>query len=140
MVAVDRTPSREAILEAKDIVIEFCETPEWPCDVFVKSLTGSERDNWEGSLLVKTGKGKRVVSYDDIRAKLVAKTACDHTGNLLFKESDVIALGKKNASALQRVFALAQKLSGLTSDDVDELMGDLKNDQLASSHSDLQKN
>jgi hypothetical protein len=132
-----RTPSRDAILEADDLVIEFVPTPEWPCDLYVKSLTGSDRDAWEGSLLVKNGKGRREVSYQDIRAKLVAKTACDAEGNLLFKTSDVIALGKKNSAALSRVFDVARKLSGLTEDDVKELEDELKNDQPAGLPSDL---
>lgn len=132
-----RTPSRDAILAADDLAIEFCPTPEWPCDVYVKSLSGSERDAWEGSLLVKNGKGKREVSYLDIRAKLVAKTACDEKGNLLFKSSDVMALGKKNSAALSRVFDMARRLSGLTEDDVKELEEELKNDQPAGLPSDL---
>lgn len=132
-----RTPSRDAILQAQDTVIELCLTPEWPCDVYVRSLSGSDRDSWEGSLLVRKGNGKRVVSYEDIRAKLVAKTACDEQGNLLFSFSDVTALGKKNSAALSRVFDVARRLSGLTEEDVKELEEDLKNDPPAGLPSDL---
>ena len=126
---LSRTPSREAILSANDQTIEFCSTPEWPCDVYVKSLNGSQRDSFEASLVHTNGKGKRSVSYNDVRAKLVVKTACDKDGNLLFSDFDVAKLTLKSAAALQRVFEVAQRLSGITEDDVKELSDEIKNDQ-----------
>jgi len=42
---------------------------------------------------------------------------------VLFR-SDVKALGEKSAAALERVFDVARKLSGLSEDDVEELAGD----------------
>jgi hypothetical protein len=124
-----REPSRDAILGAKDTIIEFCPTPEWPCDVYVKSLNGSQRDSFEASLVKTNGKGRRSVSYNDVRAKLVVKTACDKDGKLLFSDRDIDQLTLKSASALQRVFEVAQRLSGITESDVQELTDELKNDQ-----------
>ena len=51
-----REPSREAILGADDTVIEFVPTPEWPCDVYVKSISGGARDRFDKSLMSKDGK------------------------------------------------------------------------------------
>ena len=45
----------------------------------------------------------------------------DEAGERLFSNDDVVALGKKNASALDKVFAIAQKLNGLSAADVEEL-------------------
>ena len=129
-----RTPSREVILAAEDRAIEFCLVPEWPCDVYVKNLTGAERDAFEGSLLVKDGKGRRTVTYTDLRAKLIARTVCDAEGNRLFTDKDITLLTLKSAAPLQRIFE-AQRLSGLSSDDVAELTDELKNDQSAGSTS-----
>lgn len=128
-----RIPSRDGILNAVDTKIEFCECPEWPCDVYVKNLTGEERDEFEGSLLKKDNNGKRVLAYSDLRAKLVARTACDETGKRLFSDSDIALLTKKSAAPLQRIFEKAQKLSGLSAEDVTELTEDLKSDPNANS-------
>ena len=121
--------TRDAIKNSQDSIMELVLVPEWGGTLHVKSLNGAQRDAFEGSLVHTNGKGKRSVSYLDIRAKLVAKTACDKDGNLLFTDNDVQWLTLKSAAALQRVFEVAQRLSGITEDDVKEMADDLKNDQ-----------
>jgi hypothetical protein len=59
----------------------------------------------------------------NIRAKLVALTVVDEDGNRIFSDEDAEALGKKSAAALDRIFAVAQRLSGLRPEDVEELAG-----------------
>ena len=51
-------------------------------------------------------------------------------------ERQVEALGRKNAAALQRVFRVAQRLSGLAEDEVDELTAALGEDPSVGSGSD----
>lgn len=55
----------------------------------------------------------------------------DHMINRMFNDIETADLGDVSATALQRVFDAAQKLSGITKEDVEELAGDLKNDQSA---------
>lgn len=111
---------REAIFAVDDIQNEDVDVPEWGGTVRVKGLTGSERDAFEESCI--SGKGKQAsFKMTNIRAKLVAKTVIDEEGNTIFKEADVEALGKKNGSALDRVFTVAQRLSGITKEDIEEL-------------------
>ena len=58
----------------------------------------------------------------NMRAKLVALTVVDDKGKRLFRgDADVNALGRKSAAALQRVFEVAQRLSGLSDEDMEEL-------------------
>jgi hypothetical protein len=135
-IAMNKILSRDAILTAQDLTTELVNVPEWGGDVYVKSLTGSERDAFEGSLLSTDAKGKNKVTYTNIRAKLVAKTVCDENGVRLFTDDDIKDLSKKSAAALQRVFEVAQRLSGLSDEDVKELTGELKNDQSEGSTSD----
>ena len=52
------------------------------------------------------------------------------------RQHQVEALGKKNAATLQRVFRVAQKLSGLAEDEVDELTAALGEDPSVGSGSD----
>jgi len=41
-------------------------------------------------------------------------------GDRLFADADIAALGSKSAKALDRVFAVAQRLNGIGSDQVDQ--------------------
>ncbi len=111
---------RDEILEAQDIATERVEVPEWGGDVLVRGMSGSERDQFEESILERHGK-RREVSLRDIRAKLVAIAVVDEQGRQIFTEGDVAALTCKSAAALQRVFTAAQRLSGLSDQDVEEL-------------------
>lgn len=114
--------TREQILAAKDLPSEPVHVPEWGGDLFVRTMTGVERDAFEQSLLSNRGKDKQV-NTRNIRARLVVLCAVDAKGNRLFADDDAGALGKKSAAALDRVFAVAQRLNGLRDTDVEELAG-----------------
>lgn len=112
--------SKDQILAADDVQLEDVDVPEWGGKVRVKSLTGTERDGLEASLI--EGKGKNAsVNLANLRAKLVARSIVDDAGNRIFQDADVKALGAKSAAALNRVYEVAQRLSGITQEDVDEL-------------------
>lgn len=122
--------SKEAILSADDLEKELVEVPQWGGAVYVRALTGAERDAFEQSMVemrtVRQGRKQETVRemrLQNIRARLCALTICDEEGNRLFTDADVQALGRKSASALNRVFQVAQRLSGLTDEDVEELAG-----------------
>jgi hypothetical protein len=123
--------TREQILAVDDLQTEIVNVPEWGGSVMVRGLTGKERDAFERSMVIlKTGKqekdAKPDVDFVNFRAKLVAHTVIDENGELLFKEVDVTKLGQKSGKALDRVFDVAQRLSGMTDDDVKELTDGLK--------------
>ena len=109
---------REAILAAKDLPQATVAVPEWGGEVIVRGMTGAERDAIEQSVLNKQG---QLGDVTGLRARIVACCAIDERGERLFQKGDVDALAKKSAQALQRVFEVAQKLSGLTPQDVEEL-------------------
>jgi len=112
--------TREAILNASDLLTEVVEVPEWGGSVIVRGLSGAERDHFESSVVEMDGKKVKVKS-ENMRAKLVALCVVDETGARIFSDQDVAALGQKSAAALDRVFQAAQRLSGLTEVDVQEL-------------------
>jgi len=114
--------TREAILQADDLPRELVEVPEWGGALYVRALTGAERDAFEQSIVETRGKNTRM-NLRNIRARLVALTVIDEDGNRLFSDDDVEALGRKSAAALNRVFEVAQRLSGLRPEDVEELAG-----------------
>ncbi len=120
--------TREQILEVQDIQSQIVDVPEWGGSVKVQGMTGEQRDGFEASTF--KGKGKDIqLNWRNIRAKLVAHSVVNGDGKRVFNDQDVKALGKKSAAALDRVFAVAQELSGITQDDVEELAKNLVSDQ-----------
>lgn len=111
--------SKDDILKAEDLPREVVEVPEWGGAVLVRGLSASERDHFESSIVELRGK-ERKIHLEDIRAKLASLTMIDEQGNRLFSDHEVAALGKKSAQAVQRVFDAAQRLSGISSQDVEE--------------------
>jgi len=127
--------NRDDILTVKDISIEEIDVPEWGGSVYVKGMNGTERDTFEASIVQQRGKNASV-NMANIRAKLAAQTICNENGERLFTDADIKALGKKSAAALQRVFDIAQKLSGISGDDVDELAQEMEENPFGGSPSD----
>ena len=113
------TLTREAILAATDTCIERVAVPEWGGEVSVRSLTGAERDWLEGQIVQRTGK-TGTINNENLRAKLCTMTLCDADGQRLFTEQDMTALAAKSAAALDRVFQVAARLSGLRDEDLVE--------------------
>lgn len=126
----------EEILGANDIKFAVVPVPEWGGKVRVKGLSGSERDAYEQSIMILRKGGNYVPNLENARAKLVVRCVVDKDGKKLFSEANIVALGAKNAAALQRVFQKARELSGLTEDDMEELVGNSETDPSEGSTSD----
>lgn len=131
--------TRDAIRAINDRQVELVEVPQWQGSLYVWGLTGKERDEFELGMLV--GKGKNAeINLKNLRARLILLTAYDSDDfdarRRVFEPSDLSWLGDKSAAALQVVYAVAQKLSGLSSEDVDEMTESLGNDQSGDSGSD----
>lgn len=116
--------SAKAILDADDLVTEDVQVKEWGGTVRVRALTGAERDKLEASLVEQKGKHQKL-NMINFRAKLVAATAIDDKGHLLFEEKDVLQLANKSGGALDRVADVASRLSGMSEADVAELTENL---------------
>jgi hypothetical protein len=114
--------SKAAILAAASqaLPVERVEVPELGGYVFIRAMSGRERDAWEKSLIV--GRGKRAsVDTANVRARLTARTLCDEKGERLFSDADADQLGALRVDVLQKLFNVAQRLSGVSDDDVEEL-------------------
>lgn len=109
--------TREQILDADDKKTEVVSVPEWGGEVMVSTMSGAERDRIEAGIIGKNG-GKNLVN---VRAKFVAPCLVDESGKLLFTEKDLQKLGNKSVAALDRVFAVAQRLNRITDEDVEDL-------------------
>jgi hypothetical protein len=122
--------SLDQIRTADDIQEEDVEVPEWGGKVRVRGMTGTQRDKWENDLLRVRG-NKRSLDLQNARARLVARTCVQP----VFSVADAEWLGMKSAAALERVFDVARRLSGLTDTDIEELTKDLGEEQSVSSGS-----
>ena len=124
---------REDILKASDVKMETVQVPEWGGAVLVKALSGVERDDYEESIMIRGKKGAYEVNTRLMRAKLVAASIVDAKGKAIFSEDDLEVLSKKSAAALDRVFKVAQRLSGLTEEQVQESAARLEGAQESAS-------
>lgn len=116
--------SGEQILNAKDVRTELIQVPEWGGSVYVRVLTGGERDNFEAQIR----RSKDGVP-DDIRARWAALIISDQDGNRLFSDKQVEKLKQKSASALDRILSAGQRLNGMTNEDIEELEKNSESDQ-----------
>lgn len=112
--------TRDAILAARTLPREIVATPEWGGEVMVQGLSARGRDAFEAAIVEIRGQ-KRIFHLEDLRARLVALTVVDEAGQALFSEADIRELGQLSAVPIQRIFDVAQRLSGLTQTDIDEL-------------------
>ena len=108
--------TKEEILQVSDVETEVVDIPQWKGSVTVRGLTAQERDKYEDSLI--DGKKRNMANA---RAKLFVMSVVDDTGKLMFTERDAIHLGRKSAAAVDLVFDVAMKLSGMTEKDIEEL-------------------
>lgn len=126
---------RNAILKADDLKTETVAVPEWGGEVSVRTLSGTERDAFEQSCFERNGKS---VEYNmvNMRARLCVLCIVDDAGKVVFSAHDINMLGSKSGKALERVYEVAQRLSGLSKDDMDVLSKNSKADLSDDSTSD----
>lgn len=110
--------------------------------VFVRQMTGRERDQFEQSMLKKHRDAKgNVLSYEqvteDFRAKLAVCTVCDEEGKLLLRTTDIAALSSNmSAKTLETIITKAQELNKITEEDKENLVKNSEVGQADNSPSD----
>ena len=117
------TDIRESFLALKNnLKIEAVTVEGMAEPIHVRTLNGRERDAFENSCF--KGKGKnRELSTENIRAKLLVRSICNADGTRIFGEHETELLGELPANVLDKLFTIAQTLSGLGQDDIEEIAG-----------------
>lgn len=120
------TPLRDLILNAEDLPHEDVEVPEWgDILVRVRGLSGTDRDAYEAKAVALKNQGQDVeLRLQDFRTKLVVKCLYDpESDERLFSDKDVAKLGKKSGVVIERLYGIAQHLSGMTKEAKEEAKG-----------------
>jgi len=114
--------------------------------VYVRQMTGHERDLFEQSLLKKNKDSKGVIigyeqATEDFRAKLAVQTICDETGTLLLRANDYLVFSQSiSAKKLEKIINKAQSLNAISEEDKELLVKNSDADQVGSSNSDSAEN
>ena len=95
--------------------------------VFVRQMTGRERDRFEQSLVREVKDSQGGVDYErsleDFRAKLAVNTVCDEKGANLLKPEDYPALSQNmSARTLELIVNVAQRLNRISEADKEALV------------------
>lgn len=123
---------KAAILSAVDLTPVRLAVPEWGGAVYLKPMSGAQRDTFE-QMAVQATERK---DYRGMKAKMAVMALCDSAGSRLFADGDAAALAEKGAKALERIFQRIQEINGLADKDVEELVGNSDGDRNAASGSD----
>lgn len=119
--------SKAKILAANDNKLDKTNVPEWGGEVYLKVLSGTDRDAFE--------EGYSEQKMKNFRSRFLVLTLCDEKGERLFTEAEVDELGKKSAVVLARLFDKAWALNAFRNEDVEELGNDSTDDLSDSSTS-----
>lgn len=117
----------KAILGATDLPHEEVFVEAWGQWVRLRGLTGAERDDYEASHQNiewgKNGAIKKMERVGNARARLLVRCLVDGDGRQVFKPEDAEALGAKSGEALDKLWQVAARLSGIRESDIEEKKG-----------------
>jgi hypothetical protein len=109
--------SKAKILAAKDVKLsEAIPVPEWGGDVYVRTISGTERDKFEEAYSEQKMKAFRV--------RFLVLTLADESGERLFGDADIDALGGKSSVVINRLFDKAWQHNAFTDAAVEALGND----------------
>jgi hypothetical protein len=109
--------SKAKILAAKDVKLsEAIPVPEWGGDVYVRTISGTERDKFEEAYSEQKMKAFRV--------RFLVLTLADESGERLFGDADIDALGNKSSVVINRLFDKAWQHNAFTDAAVEALGND----------------
>jgi len=113
---------RKKLLEKEKLEVEKVDLTKDEF-IYVRQMTGAERDMFERSLYVVDKDNKVSTRLENFRAKLAVCTVCDEKGTLLLLPEDVNTLSRSmSAAKLEKIVNAAQKLNKITEKDKEGLI------------------
>jgi hypothetical protein len=111
-----RQAARESRIERELLVV-----PELGGAVYVRGMSGKERDKFEEGLRIKKGKHAGQSDLRNFRAQLAVKVIVDEHGERILNDGDVDIIGKLPAGVLDRILAKCNELSGKAEEEIEDL-------------------
>ena len=122
----------DQIAAADDLQTEWVPIPEWaPKDagvnrgvygVFVRSLTGKERADWQQASVLGNGKNA-TINFQQTTVSLVVNACVDADGKPIFTKAQANDLRRKNSAILERISDVAMRLSGIGDEEMATVAG-----------------
>jgi len=106
-----------------DLKKEKVTCPEWGGDVFVRSLTGSEKEDFTASLFDYDDKGVPTRKPDylvNIKVGMLVRSICDENGERIFADEDAKELADKSNVVLSRLDKVCNRLNGVKAEVVEQ--------------------
>jgi hypothetical protein len=129
--------TKSAILGAPDLKHEDVHVPAWGGTVRIRTMTGTERDEFRASIASDGDAGMPLGKFS---AALLVAACVDEAGARLFTAGDMAALQAKAAASLDAPAAVAMRLNGLGAGAVEAAEKNSVSGQSADSGSALPKN
>lgn len=119
-----KTLTRDQLLDAaKKAQIERDRlfVPELGGDIWVRGMSGIERDKFEEGLRIRRGRRAGQSDLRNFRAQLAVRVIVDESGNRILNDLDADIFGKVPAGVLDRIIARCTELSGKAAEDIDDM-------------------
>lgn len=128
--ADDDLLSKDEIFALDDVPVEEVVVPQWGHrKVLVSGFTAAGWNAYQAAVTEIKG-GARKARLENATAKLVQRTVINRHRQLVFSEGDIERLGTKSSAALERLAAVALRLSGQGAQEIEALV---KNSEAAQS-------
>lgn len=137
------------ILSAQDVITKELYIPEWDGWITIKTITAAERDNYQIKMfreqmqlkqqLINQGAKGDVAALvqskidSSMSATLLKAAIVNPDGSQMFSDADIAALAQKNAEVVDRIIVEIKKLNAISPSDVEELAGELAQEQNSAS-------
>ena len=113
------------IVASQDKEYQDVDVPEWGGTVRIATMSGEDRDRWELSMMQADDSSERgfKLNFDAYsRVRLVAMCLVDDNFNRIFVTKEQIErLSQKSGKVMDMLYDVAQRVNGITDEDIDDL-------------------
>ena len=121
------------IVASQDKEYQDVDVPEWGGTVRIATMSGEDRDRWELSMMQADDNSERgfKLNFDAYsRVRLVAMCLVDDNFNRIFVTKEQIEkLSQKSGKVMDLLYDVAQRVNGITDEDIDDLEKNSKSAQ-----------
>lgn len=108
--------ARTATIERDKLTV-----PELGGEIYVRGMSGTERDAFEDGLRIRKGRKTGQTDMRNFRAKLAVKVIVTEDGQRILNDEDASIFGQLPAGVLDRIISRCSELSGIAEEEVEDL-------------------